>query len=152
MIKHEVNIYNDNNYDLDLFVSKAKIILIETLKIINKSKQKYCVAIIFINEEKSLALNKTYRNKTYVADVLSFANGQTLISEQVIDVGDIFICYEKAKSQATIYNHGLLRELSFLFLHGLLHCFGYDHKEVAEEKIMFTIQKTILNNLNITRD
>ena len=64
----------------------------------------------------------------------------------------IYICDEVAIRQANEYNHSLRRELAFLFTHGLLHLFGYDHvNSEEEEKIMFTLQDEILNEVEIKR-
>ena len=69
-----------------------------------------------------------------------------------IMLGDIFICCDVAKKQAKAYNHSLKREYAFLFLHGLLHLFGYDHMNEEDEKEMFRLQDEILNNLDIRRN
>ena len=66
-------------------------------------------------------------------------------------LGDIYISIDKARRQAIEYNHSLLRELSFLSVHGLLHLLGYDHMDEKEEKIMFDKQKEILDNYGIKR-
>ena len=67
-------------------------------------------------------------------------------------LGDIFISYDHAVSQAEEYGHSLKREMCFLFTHGLLHLLGYDHMQEDEEKEMFALQKEILEKLNIGRD
>lgn len=67
-------------------------------------------------------------------------------------VGEIFICNEVAKRQAVKYNHSYRREFCFLFLHGVLHCLGYDHIEESDRVIMEEMQAKILNKCKITRD
>lgn len=151
---NEVNIYNENNYDLSDFPHLANSILNFTLKRINLLHNVNEVAVIFIDETKSLNLNKIYRKKDYVADVLSFRDDEENLminNQSFTDLGDVYICYQKAQKQAKNYDHSLTRELSFLFLHGLLHNLGYDHETVNDEKIMFGLQKEILNHLKILR-
>jgi len=148
-----VNIYNDHHYDINNFNDLAQNILNNIAK---KLKQvlPWCVAVIFCDQDTSLQLNKTYRKKEYIPDVLAFGNADFNDhsgEEQLQDLGDIFICYAKAKWQAEEYGHSLIRELSFLFLHGLLHTLGYDHQKIVDEKIMFALQTEILNELNIVR-
>ena len=62
------------------------------------------------------------------------------------------INYVKAKSQAEEYGHTLLRELSFLAVHGFYHLLGYDHQTEEEEKVMFGKQEEVLDSYGITRE
>ena len=39
----------------------------------------------------------------------------------------------------------LNKELQFLFIHGLLHIFGYDHKKPADEKKMKRLEEEIFH-------
>jgi len=106
--------------------------------------------IIFINDEEMHKLNKEYRGIDRTTDVLSFAlNDNKHIETMINSLGDIFISIPKMKSQAETYGHSEKRELSFLTLHGILHLLGYDHMNVSDEKIMFGLQKEILNDLGI---
>ena len=50
------------------------------------------------------------------------------------------------------YNHSYRREFCFLFLHGVLHCLGYDHIEENDRIVMEEMQTKILNKCKITRD
>ena len=148
-----VNIYNNHNYDIKNFNILSENIL---NTVANKLKQKitWCIAVIFNDEQTSIELNKMYRHKDYVPDVLSFGNNNDdfpNININIRDLGDVYICYPKAVAQAHEYGHSLIRELSFLFIHGLLHTLGYDHQNNLEEKIMFDLQDEILNILRITR-
>ncbi len=109
--------------------------------------------IIIVDEEKIKYLNKTYRNKDSVTDVISFAleDDDTFIKTEYKVLGDIYICLNRAKMQAVEYNHSLKRELSFLTVHGILHLLGYDHMNEKDEKVMFELQKEILDSYGIKR-
>lgn len=149
----QVNIFNEQDFDLAQFPSLADEILSETLVMVQDQSNSAEVAVVFIDEALSLELNHKYRNKDYVADVLSFSNSdEQVVQEDINDLGDVFICYPKAVRQAAEYQHSLTRELSFLFLHGLLHNLGYDHEIKADEEIMFGLQTKILNQLKIFRN
>ena len=65
------------------------------------------------------------------------------VGERVL--GDIYISIDKAISQAEEYGHSLLRELSFLAVHGFYHLLGYDHMTEEEEKVMFSKQEEVLH-------
>ena len=109
--------------------------------------------IIIVDEEKIQYLNKNYRDKDSVTDVISFAleDDETFIKTDIRILGDIYICLKRAKDQSIEYGHSFLRELSFLTIHGILHLLGYDHMEASEEKIMFELQERILSEYGIKK-
>ena len=110
--------------------------------------------IIIVDEETIHKLNKEYRGKDSVTDVISFAleDDDTFVKTEYRILGDIYICLNKAKSQALEYGHSFLREISFLTIHGLLHLLGYDHMVKEEEEVMFKLQEMILNEYGIKKD
>lgn len=110
--------------------------------------------IIIVDENTIHELNKEYRGKDSVTDVISFAleDDKTFIETDYRILGDIYICLNKAKAQALEYGHSFLRELAFLTVHGLLHLLGYDHMKEEEEKVMFKLQEMILNEYGIKKD
>ena len=111
------------------------------------------LSVVFVDNDEIKEINKTYRNKDLVTDVISFAledNNEEIIGERIL--GDIFISIPRMKEQAKAYGHSQKRELSFLCCHGLLHLLGYDHVNSKEaEKEMFKLQDEILSSLNIER-
>lgn len=109
--------------------------------------------IIIVDLNTIHEINKIYRGKDSATDVISFAleDDKTFIETEYRILGDIYICLDKAKLQATEYGHSFLREFSFLTVHGLLHLLGYDHMNKDDEKIMFNLQEMILNEYGIKR-
>ncbi|MEB6195805.1 rRNA maturation RNase YbeY [Mammaliicoccus sciuri] len=114
------------------------------------------LSISFVDEEEIQAINRDYRNKDKVTDVISFSLEEDEPEIEGLDMprvlGDIIICLEVAKEQAESYNHSLSRELGFLALHGFLHLLGYDHMTEEDEKEMFSRQDEILNEFGLTRE
>ncbi len=104
------------------------------------------VSLILVDEDEIKRINKEYRNKDYVTDVISFEDDT---DEEYL--GDIFICVPKVYEQAKSYDHSSQREFAFLLTHGLLHLLGYDHLNEEEEKIMFNTQDEILNKTKYRR-
>jgi probable rRNA maturation factor len=90
--------------------------------------------------------NAMYRKKDMETDVLSFAflENAKKIKGQPIHLGQLIISYQKAFSQAAAYGHSRERELSFLFVHGLLHLLGYNHETASDEQKMLDLQDKIL--------
>ncbi|NLM19607.1 MAG: rRNA maturation RNase YbeY [Clostridiaceae bacterium] len=64
-----------------------------------------------------------------------------------ISLGEILICPLKAQEQAEELGHSLIREVCFLFMHGLLHLCGYDHQTEQEAAGMFALQRNIMPEL-----
>ena len=79
-----------------------------------------------------------------VSDAFDPESGELLL-------GDIVISKEKVIAQAEEYGHSVKREYAFLIAHSVLHLSGYDHMEEEERIEMETLQREILNELNILR-
>ena len=111
--------------------------------------------LIIVDNEYIHELNRTYRNIDRETDVITFAledeDSIILPSDERV-LGDIYISIDKAESQALEYGHSLLRELSFLAVHGFYHLLGYDHMTEDDEKVMFTKQEEVLEEYGISRD
>lgn len=129
--------------------------------------QEAVVNLSFVSKTKIKSLNKQTRNIDKVTDVLSYPYTDTKVGEKInlddykynidmtdgtLTIGDIYICKDRAKEQAEEYGHSYLREICFLFCHGMLHINGYDHMNEKEEEIMTKKQKKIMDNVGIFRD
>lgn len=123
----------------------------KTKKRLNKNKD-YDVSVILVGADEIHEINRTYRNIDRPTDVISFAlkdsEDEVLSDEIDLELGDIFISLDAVAQQAKEYGHSEKREISFLFTHGLLHLFGYDHMNEEEEKVMFALQDEILDGFD----
>ena len=109
------------------------------------------LSVAFVDNDFIHDLNREYRHIDRPTDVISFAfldneenKDELLHGKGPVCLGDIYISLDKAKEQAKEYGHPLKRELSFLFVHGLLHLLGYDHMNPKDEEVMFRLQDEIL--------
>ena len=111
--------------------------------------------LIIVDNDYIHELNKNYRNIDRETDVITFAleDEDTLVmpSDERI-LGDIYISVDRARSQAEDFGHSLLRELSFLAVHGFYHLLGYDHMTEEDEKVMFKKQEEVLDAYGIRRE
>ena len=116
------------------------------------------LSVTFVDKDEIQNINKMYRDKDKVTDVISFAleEDEPEIDMNELDIprvlGDIIICTDVANEQAENYGHSFERELGFLALHGFLHLLGYDHMTDEDEKEMFGRQDAILNAYGLTRE
>ncbi len=99
------------------------------------------VNINYITDEEIKRLNRMYRSKDAITDVLSFASG---MPEQSGEIGDVLIDIAQATRQADAADNDLELECADLVVHGILHCLGYDHIEPADAEEMFPLQDAIV--------
>ena len=117
------------------------------------------VSVSFVSNNEIRNLNKAYRNKDSVTDVLSFPltseDGTTEINPDTnaVQLGDVVISLETAVKQAQNYGHSLEREIGFLTVHSMLHLLGYDHEtSQLDQRIMREKEEAVLEKLGISRD
>ncbi|WP_122645264.1 rRNA maturation RNase YbeY [Enterococcus mediterraneensis] len=120
------------------------------------------MSVTFMDNAAIQVINRDYRGKDAPTDVISFAleeEGEdeipVIFDEEDAPLprvlGDIMISTERAKEQAAEYGHSYDREIGFLALHGFLHINGYDHMTPEDEKVMFGLQKEILDAYGLER-
>ena len=121
----------------------------KTLKVLQLHDD-FDASLIIVGPAKIKSINREYRGLDKETDVISFANIDSddydFLDDRV-NLGDIFINADRVVSQAGKYGHSERREFVFLFVHGLLHLFGYDHMDKKEEDVMFSLQDRIVGNL-----
>lgn len=99
-------------------------------KIRNKS-----VDVVLCSDYKIRKLNKKYRKIDRTTDVLSFP------FEENNFLGEIYISLQRATAQARRYNVSYAEEIGRLFIHGLFHLLGYDHKTKKNRKLMESYER-----------
>jgi len=133
----------DSGLSPELFQQAAEAVMAE----LDTSFEECEISLMICSDEEIKNLNKVYREKDYATDVLSFPMSEDPYEEGGM-LGDIVISLDTAKKQAAEADIALEREISFLFIHGLLHLMGFDHElGEDEEKEMFDLQEEILSNL-----
>lgn len=121
-------------------LDKAEKRLVESKKI--HTAKAFHFEVTFVGDVFMRKLNLTYHKKNCSTDVISLSYFDPKMSDSYI--GEIFICVPFAKKQAKKIGQPLTEELKFLFIHGLLHLFGYDHKKPREEAHMLSLTYSIL--------
>jgi probable rRNA maturation factor len=95
------------------------------------------IELVFVDTSFIKKLNDKYRNMDKATDVLSFR-----VEDNPL-MGQIFICYTVARSQAKKYKTSLNDEIRRLLIHGIVHIFGYDHAGTQDRKEMEEIEQQI---------
>lgn len=141
------------NKDIKILFEKAAILVMHEHEI-NGDEIEISVSVVDKNDIKNL--NREYRSIDKETDVLSFPQYESLneikeIEYEIVPLGDVVICLDKAKEQAKEFGHSLERELIYLFVHSLLHLLGYDHLEDEDKVEMRNYEERIMQMLNILR-
>ncbi|MFH0906747.1 MAG: rRNA maturation RNase YbeY [bacterium] len=159
----EIHNFTKNEIDEKLFQRITE----KTLEVV-KIKGNTEISLAIVGNGRMRKLNKFYRGKNRVTDVLSFENKSVIPyltkafprlekqkKEEFIEppddvkrLGEIIICYPQAKKQSKLSDYSLEKELTILLIHGILHLLGYDHeKEELEAQKMEKMEKDILNEI-----
>ena len=139
-----ITILNRTNQVMKLYEKDFMDLFMRTQALLHFSKDSE-ISVTFVCSVTIHKINLMYRGMDRPTDVISFAIQDEEEFNDPSDLGDIFINIDYAKRQAKEYGHSFRREVCFLFVHGLLHCLGYDHMNEKEEAEMIALQKKILD-------
>lgn len=119
----------------DFKPSSLKALVERVLK--KESRQGCSLTVIFTDSARLRRLNRRYRGRDQVTDVISFAMAEGADSQyNTRELGDIFISLPRARRQAREYRVTPGEEIKRLAVHGVLHLLGYDHKKPGQARQM----------------
>lgn len=114
------------------------------------------LSLTICDDVKIQELNRDYREKDKVTDVLSFPVHDSLrpkmideiFIDKILNLGDVIICKSVAIKQAVEFKITYEQEIIHLFIHGVLHVCGYDHEiSKIEEDIMFELEEKLVEEI-----
>lgn len=114
------------------------------------------ISVSFVDNDQIREMNRQYRNKDSVTDVLSFPmgeGGQYDVNHETGAkiLGDIVLSIPKAVEQAKTYGHSLEREIGYLTAHSMLHLLGYDHEDGGLQRVrMREKEERVMRELGLT--
>jgi len=112
-------------------------------------RRRFSLTILLTDNSKMKYLNKKFRNKNKITDVLSFPNLEPADLKKKINteiyLGDIALSYEIINRRSKNSNFNL--EFDKMWIHGYLHLLGYNHKKFKDYKIMKKTEDKILKIL-----
>lgn len=116
------NFTRRNSPTSELFLSKM------AQEILGKD---YSLSIVFIGDKRCRNINRTYRQKDYATNVLSFPLDRKS--------GEIFLNLRKVEQQTTQFEMPYKKLCIYLLIHGMLHLLGLDHgrkMDALEQKFL----------------
>ena len=146
-INHSVKVSKNLKLWLELASHVAAEVLPASVKLSHLN-------LLICGDHRIKTINRDFRHKNKVTDVLSFPVQSRLRDEKKIDwiqagelsLGDLVISLPQAQRQAREFHLRLEEEVVHLFFHGFLHLLGYDHElSVKEEKIMEALEAKLLD-------
>ncbi len=148
-------ISNDDNWKR--YLKNPNTFIQNKINKFNKKFKKYkknilfCTLVLTGNKEIR-KLNKNFRKKNKTTDVLSFPFytkkelKKKIKMNKEIYLGDIIVNLNKIKNKDS-KNH-FITEFNKLWIHGLTHLFGYDHKKDLDFLKMIKMEKKFISYLN----
>ena len=137
------NIINDPNVDEDSLSKVCQNFLNENA--LEDSE----LLIRLVSPVEIQVLNKEYRDKNQVTNVLSF---QSDIPDEVEEsiLGDVVICVDVVREEALFGNKKFGDHLTHMAVHGILHLLGHDHEDITSANKMESIEIDFLGKLGIS--
>ncbi len=124
-----IEVNNQTRYRL-----KEKFLIAISQEILKKeNREEQNLSIALVGPEKIRELNRKYRQKDNVTDVLSFSSQEVLTwvkndNGLTPDLGEVIICPAKVKKNAKKFASTFEKELQRVLVHGILHLLGYEHE------------------------
>ena len=137
------NIINDSNIDEDNLSKVCQDFL-------NKNSTGDSELLIrLVSPVEIQVLNKEYRNKNQVTNVLAF---QGDIPEEIEEsiLGDVVICVDVVREEALVGDKKFTDHLTHMAIHGILHLIGHDHEDTTSANKMESIEINFLGGLGIS--
>lgn len=119
------------------------------------SPDRFTISVSFVSSEEIKELNSIYRNVDKTTDVLSFPQYkgiEDLPKEGPVLLGDVVISTEQALLQADEFGHTPERELTYLFVHSILHLLGHDHETEEDKRGMRELEEKIMAQVGLSRE
>lgn len=142
----QLNLIGNTRYNIK-YLSRFHLIC----DLVDKAVKKLpgSVNLIFCDDPTIHRLNRDFRKKDKVTDVLTF----TYYDDQQIQkpdpdllLGEVIISVPQTKRQAKEYGVTFESELYKLCIHGLLHLRGYDHVKDEDYRVMKLLEDKIMRS------
>ncbi len=106
------------------------------------------VTLRLVGAEEMQSLNRTYRDKDKLTNVLSFPVEEDIRTLHGL-LGDVVICPVVVDREAVKQHKERDAHYAHLVIHGVLHLLGYDHIEDSEASKMEALETSTLATLGI---
>ena len=137
-------------------IKKTNVFFNSLIKVFPKKyrfiKKKVSLTILLSNNKNIKKLNKKFRNKNKVTDVLSFPFYEKKILNKLINknkdkiyLGDIIINLNEIIKMSN--NQSFLNIFDKIWIHGLIHLLGYRHTSNQDFFVMQKLEDKIIKSI-----
>lgn len=144
----EINNLTTNFVDERFLKEAAQKVLEE------ETKKRAELSIALVGQVRIKALNREYRGKNQVTDVLAFPESKVLFEKFKVSplqktsaLGEVIICLREVKKNARGYGLTFEKELTRVLIHGILHLLGENHEK--SEKMAQKMEEKENHYLNL---
>lgn len=102
------------------------------------------VTVLLVERQAMASLKEKWLGETGTTDVLAFPMDDQVPDEEPYILGDIVICPDVAREQASGSGNQVGAEIDLLLVHGFLHLLGYDHVKPQDARTMRHRERKIL--------
>ena len=103
--------------------------------------------LAFLSKSEIQEINKNFAGKDKPTNVLSFPSSDDISEDNFL--GDIAICSELIREEATSQGKKINHHLIHIFVHGALHLLGFDHDQSSNAKKMESLEVRILDKIGV---
>ncbi len=147
----EVNNLTTTSID-EGFLQKIAELVLQT-----ENRKNSDFSLAFVGEGRMRQINKKFRGKNRVTDVLSFPETKISLEKFKVggfskteNLGEIIICIREVKKNSRRFGCSFQRELARVLIHGIFHLLGYDHtKSRKDAEYMQEKEKFYLSQLGL---
>ena len=107
--------------------------------------QRAAITVRFVGNAEGRELNRTYRERDYATNVLSFGYGSSARGQEL--TGDLVLCAPVLRREARAQGKALSAHVAHLTVHGALHLQGHDHRTPRAAARMEALEAQILAKL-----
>ena len=139
---HSPPVRSEGNIDPELFIREIHLRYRPSKKK-RLSLKNHRITLAFLEKTTMKQLNRDFRSKDRVTDILSFS------STDKKDLGELALCGPLIQEQALSHGLKVREELGWLLTHGFLHLLGFEHEKGDKKaKIMFKLQEKLFERLS----
>lgn len=103
------------------------------------------LTVLLVERDAMASLKEKWLGEPGATDVLAFPMDEQVPEEEPYILGDIVVCPDVAREQATASGDKVVEEVDLLVVHGFLHLLGYDHVRPQDARSMRHRERKILS-------